>query len=144
MYGLLSLHCVEVPQAIYAYYYTYAGIYLSLNGTVYSNNSVIMISEIGNHIGNGLQCVTDRMPCCTAQPNISSTGDWFFPDGGKVPSLHIEAETFGRNRGSDGTVNLHRVSNDVMTPTGQYCCVVPDAISVLQKLCATVGKFVPL
>ena len=94
-----------------------------------------MISEIGEtdtsenpppNSNNGLQCVTDRMPCCSSQ--VSRAGDWHFPDdGGMVPSFSGGATTFYRNRGDDGTVNLNRVSNDVMMPTGQYCCVVPDA-----------------
>ena len=90
-----------------------------------------MISDIGREDNNRLQCVTDRMPCCMV-------GNWFFPgDGGRVPSLII-AETFGRTRGSDGTVNLHRLSNDVTMPTGQYCCVVPDATGVNQWACVTI------
>ena len=99
-----------------------------------------MISDIIRVDNDRLQCVTDRIPCCTS-PNAA--GNWFFPgDGGGVPSLTGQppAVTFGRTRGSDGTVNLHRVNNDVMMPTGQYCCVVPDATSTDVKLCAIIGK----
>ena len=122
---------------------TYAGVYLSLNGAVRSNNSVIGISEIGNSIDNRLQCITDRMPCCQASPNALSAGNWFFPgDGGGVPSLGSNGATmFGRTRGNDGTVNLYRVSNDVMMPTGQYCCVVPDATGMDQWACVIICKF---
>ena len=115
----------------------YTGVYLSLNGTVPLNNSDILISEIGNSTDNILQCVTDRIPC-RANPN--AVGNWFFPgDGGEVPSL-TGATTFGRSRGSDGTVNLHRVHNDVMMPTGQFCCVVLDATSTNVIVCANIGQ----
>ena len=61
-----------------------------------------------------------------------------------VPSIGSGANmatTFYRNRGDDGTVNLNRVSNDVMMPTGQYCCVVPDATGVMQSACVNICKF---
>ena len=94
----------------------------------------MMISDIGREDNNRLQCVTDRIPCC--QSNSPAVGNWFFPDdGGAVPSLTGGATTFFRTRGTGGRVNLHRVSNDVMMPTGQYCCVVPDATGVDQSAC---------
>ena len=72
------------------------------------------------------------MPCCRSE----TVGEWFFPgDGGVVPALSSGAMTFSRTRGDDGTVNLLRVRNDVMMPTGQYCCVVPDATGVDQLAC---------
>ena len=50
------------------------------------------------------------------------------------------ATTFFRNRGDDGTVNLNRVNSDVMMPTGRFCCVVPDANGVDQRVCANIGN----
>ena len=101
------------------------------------NNSAISISNVGRAANNRLQCVTDSMSCCKRE----GAGNWFFPgDGGGVPSLHLQPDTFGRDRGSAGTVNLHRVSNDVMMPTGQYCCVVPDATGVMQLACVNIGE----
>ena len=129
--------------------YSHAGVYLSLKGEVYANNSVISITEIGQtdtsvspppNSNNGLQCITDRMPCCQSQPNRA--GDWLFPEGGMVPQIgegDNMATTFYRNRGDDGTVNLNRVNNDVMMPTGRFCCVVPDATGADHTLCASIG-----
>ena len=95
-----------------------------------------MISEIGNSIDNRLQCITDRMPCCRSE----AVGEWYFPgDGGMVPII-IGSTTFYRSRGDDGTVNLNRVNNDVVMPTGQYCCVVPDATGVMQWACAMISE----
>jgi hypothetical protein len=49
---------------------------------------------------------------------------------------------FYRNRGyDDGTVNLNR-PNGVMTPTGLFCCEVPNAAEDIQPLCAIIGRIV--
>ena len=121
----------------------HAGVYLSLNGTNYPNNSVISITEIGetdpnSNQNDGLQCITDRRPCCRFRYRV---GEWFFPNGTKVPMRGSGATTFDRNRGrDDGTVNLNRLSTDVMSPIGLFCCVVPDANDVSQTVCATISK----
>ena len=121
------------------------GVYLSLKETVYTNNSVISITEIGDtdtllsppkNSNNGLQCITDRTPCCRFAPNTA--GEWFFPGGMMVPG-QSPTTTFYRNRGrDDGTVNLNRANTNVMSPTGLFCCVVPDATGVMQWACASV------
>ena len=86
----------------------------------------------------GLQCITDRRPCCSTQPNRQ--GDWLFPDGTTVPGTAQNPTTFYRNRGDDGTVNLNRLSANVMTPTGLFCCVIPDSVGDMQRLCANIGE----
>ena len=126
-----------------------AGVYLSLKRVVYPNNSHILITEIGQtdnsvspppNSNNGLQCITDRMPCCSSEPN--RFGQWFFPNGGKVPTIGTGvamATTFYRTRRDDGRVNLNRLNDDVMMPTGRFCCVVPDVTSTNVTVCAIIG-----
>ena len=117
--------------------YSHAGVYLSLKGEVYANNSVISITEIeqtDTSANNGLQCITDRRPCC----KINRAGEWFFPNGSVVPTQGV-ATTYYRNRGDDGTVNLNRVNSDVTMPTGEFCCVVTDATDAVQTLCVNIG-----
>ena len=123
------------------------GVYLSLKGVVYTNNSVILITEIeqtNTTSNNGLQCITDRRPCCRSNPN--RLGEWLLPDdGGIVPLIGSgasKATTFYRNRGDNGTVTLNRLNNDVMMPTGRFCCVVPDATGVSQWACAVICELV--
>ena len=121
--------------------HAYTGVYLSLNGTNYTNNSVILITEIGqtNYYsmeGNALQCITDRRPCCATPYGY---GQWYFPNYVQVQSYWY-ATSFYRNRGDDGTVNLNRFNDSVMMPTGRFCCVVPDATGVIQTLCANIGN----
>ena len=78
------------------------------------------------------------MPCCRSVPNTA--GEWFFPNGTMVP-IKLTATTFYRNRGrDDGTVNLNRLSTNVMSPTGLFCCVVPDATGINQTVCISLGK----
>jgi hypothetical protein len=118
--------------------HTHVGVYLHLRGTVHANNSAISITEIGetNTTSNtGLQCITDRMPCCGYQDRA---GEWFFPDGTAVPREN-NAMTLFRNRGDDGTVNLNRLSGITM-PTGLFCCEVPNAVNIIDRVCANVGK----
>ena len=122
-----------------------AGVYLALKGMVYANNSVIQIIEIGvtdpvTDLNDGLQCVTDRMPCCRI---IFRAGEWYMytPNRTEVPGPGTSG-SFYRNRGyDDGTVNLNRPSG-VMMPTGLFCCEVPDALDVLQtrSICATISE----
>ena len=107
---------------------------------VYPNNSVILITEIeqtNDTSNNGLQCITDRRPCCASVG--ARAGDWFFPNESVVPVQYFTT-TFYRNRSDDGTVNLNRLSSDVMMPTGRFCCVVPDATSTDVTLCVLIGK----
>ena len=115
--------------------YAHSGIYLSLKGNSYSNSSVIKITEIGERY-NGLQCHTDRSPCCAY---FYRAGEWYFPNLTLVP-IQGRATTFYRNRGDDGTVNLNRHHDFITSPTGLFCCEVPDANNNTQKLCAYVGK----
>ena len=110
---------------------------------VYANNSNISITEIGKtnpntNQNNGPQCITDRIPCCRFAGG--QVGEWFFPDGMMVP---LDALLFYRNSGrDDGTVNLNRVHTNVVSPTGLFCCVVPDATGINQILCADVSELV--
>ena len=110
---------------------------------MYTNNSVINITEIGvttssTDLNEGLQCITDRVPCCMTP---YQTGEWYFPNGAKVQGQVNSPTTFYRNRGyDDGTVNLNRLNTNVTMPTGLFCCVVPDATTIYQTLCAYIGE----
>ena len=77
------------------------------------------------------------MECCR-NPTV---GEWHFPNGGAV-EIEIGATTFYRNRGAagTGTVNLNRVDDNVLMPTGLFCCLVPDATGVDQTVCANIGE----
>ena len=108
---------------------------------VYPNKGVILITEIGetNATSNkGLQCITDRRPCCATLPNRH--GEWFFPNGSNALGVAQNPTSFFRNRGDDGTVNLNRLNSDVMMPTGRFCCMVLNATSTDVTVCADIGE----
>ena len=104
------------------------------------NQSVVNITDIlendmsNIHTANdGLQCITDKMPCC----NQDQLGKWLFPDGSAVPEQG-NATSFYISRGlNNGRVNLNRLKGSLM-PTGNYCCVVPDAVGKENTVCVTV------
>lgn len=107
-----------------------------MNGRVYANNSVITKAEI-TETANGLQCVTDKMPCCQMVPIV---GGWHFPNGSVIPE-EGDHTTFFVSRGDNGTVNLNHVdSSSVSSPSGRFCCEVPDANGLGQAQCALLSE----
>ena len=67
----------------------------------------------------------------------------YTPERTMVPGPSPDAISFYRNRGyDDGTVNLNRPSS-VMSPTGLFCCEVPNAGDVMQRLCTTISELEP-
>ena len=71
---------------------------------------------------------------------MDGVADWLFPDGGVVPHTS-DALTFGRDRNNNGETNLYRVNNDVMSPTGRFCCRVPDAIGTVHTPCVVICEW---
>jgi hypothetical protein len=127
-------------------------VYLLLKGALYTNNSDIFINEVGetDHISltptqnNALQCITDRSPCCQSFPRV---GEWYYPNGTVIsgPKVIDHGQVFYRNRGhDDGTVNLNYINSTLpaLSPTGLFCCVLPDMDDENQRLCANldIGK----
>ena len=119
--------------------HSFLGVYLALRGVSYDNNSNINIRNINESSDNpngALQCVTDKTPCCSQSPGH---GAWIFPNGTLVQES-TSTMAFYRDRGDNGEVFLNR-PNDVMAPTGLFCCRVPDATGTNQTLCVNIGKF---
>ena len=46
---------------------------------------------------------------------------------------------FRRDRGTAGEINLYRVNENIMSPTGRFCCVAFDAIGTKQTHCVHLG-----
>ena len=82
---------------------------------------------------NALLCVTDQPACCRppyTDPLGSRTiGNWFLPNGTRVPSSGSQWD-FHRTRGGM-VLLLHRRRGGV---EGIYSCVVPDATNVTQTI----------
>ena len=118
---------------IYSFIYSCntAGLGFNIKGELYSNNSIVNVTDIGSGT-NALYCFTNRSGCCRGSDGGAS-GGWFFPDGsevnggGKTSSLD-----FSRNRGPSAVLLNRR--NNVMGPTGFYRCDVMDESNVLQSI----------
>ena len=100
----------------------------------FSNNSIVNIIDIGSHNG-ALLCIIDNPSCCYSISYYNRAGEWYFPDKSKVP-LESYGGDFYRNRG-DRVVRLNRRNNAIM-PVGEYCCEVPDASGINQRVCVNV------
>ena len=116
---------------------SYLGVYLTHNGSVLEPNSNLFITDIGISSQHQIAviCTTDRMPCCLDSPQH---GEWKFPNGTLVTK---QSTTFRRNRDNNGNVNLFRVSSEVMSPTGRFCCDIEDAKNVSEDHCVNIGEF---
>ena len=113
------------------------GVWLLLEGLMYSNNSAIELRELfespGDDTNHSLKCVTPRHPCCYSIPY--RYGEWFYPNGSAV-SIMGSGNSFYRDRGDDGTVQLHRRGiASLSAAMGQYCCEIPNANNITHRLC---------
>ena len=91
------------------------------------------LEEIGEH-DDALLCITNLTACC-GHTNGFISGNWFFPNGTRVPSeyanktLRIKWD-FHRDRGKM-MVLLHRRRGGV---DGIYRCDIRDSMNVTQNL----------
>ena len=105
------------------------GVRFSLGGTTYLNNSLVTLEDIGEW-DDALTCLTDLTACCQASRNGTTVlGNWFFPNGTRVPSLGIQWD-FHRTRGQS-IVHLQRRRGG---EDGIYCCEIRDAMNVYQTI----------
>ena len=109
---------------------------LSLGTTPLTNNSVVVITDIGDGADgtSPLICTTTFTPCCSTSPNRH--GEWYYPGGTMVPNNNA-GQGFYRGRGDDGTVRLNR-RNTITSPLGTFYCELPlDSPSNLERLNVT-------
>ena len=103
-----------------------------------ANNSQINTRSIGLSPNSSLQCITNRNPCCLTQdPRL---GEWYLPNGELVQGAN-STTAFYRSRGDNGDVSLNRPS-EVVSPTGKFCCQVPNAADINQTLCVIIGRII--
>jgi hypothetical protein len=100
-----------------------------LNGMLLGNNSIVLLSDIGEGSG-ALYCLTDRTLCCGANTGGANRGIWRFPDGTNVEENSTADIYFIR---SFSSLPLSRRSSAV-GPTGVYTCVIPDASDILKNV----------
>ncbi len=123
----------------------HTGVYLSLGSTVITNNTEILITDIGEGTLPLLTCHTDLVVCCRKSDTIAMenpTGDWHFPNGSPilVGSKALPDASFYIKR-NEQVVRLHRRENiNHPSPTGTYCCTIPTTNAGEITLCAKLGE----
>ena len=124
---------------MYSIHY-YVGLMIELsNGTRYDSNVAISIGidDVGEADSEAVLCRTDLTTCCAGSTGVSGQGHWIYPNGNEVRNRQSGDDIF-RSRG-DMVVRLHR-RNNVLAPTGQYCCEVPTMGNTDARICITLSK----
>ena len=105
-----------------------SGVWFSLKGTTYQNNSIVTLEEIGQG-GDVLLCITNYTACCSSPEMGNAIENWYFPNGSRVPGSGSQSSFF-RSRGQMA-ISMHRRRGGV---EGIYRCVITDPINVNQTI----------
>ena len=92
--------------------------YVSFIGQTLANHSYVDISQVGTG-DETVQCHTDLDTCCNMAQG-PHRGDWYFPDGDRLPFPFGGACNIFEARLAQ-RVDIRRVNN-AMGPIGIYCC----------------------
>ena len=98
--------------------------YVSFMGQTLANHSYVDLSLVGDD-GSGsdsVQCITDLSTCCSIYQGPTHRGDWYFPDGTRLPFSGGDGlyETRGPQR-----VDLRRRNSATSPTVGIYRCGIP-------------------
>ena len=97
----------------------YADVGFFLYGSLLSNNSMVLLRDIGEG-SSALYCLTDTKQCCLS----ASQGGWRFPNDSCAHEDDPNADLY-LVRGFSSLL-LNRRSSAV-EPTGVYTCLIPDS-----------------
>ena len=97
--------------------------YVSFMGQTLVNHSYVDLSTVGyiSDGSNSVQCHTDLRTCCSSAQDIRR-GDWYFPDGTRLPLFTAYRIPFGETRTAQ-KVDI-RCDNS-SAQTGIYRCDIP-------------------
>ena len=97
--------------------------YVSFRGQTLANHSYVDLSLVGDDYYSGsdsVQCHTDLSTCCTTNDG-PHRGDWYFPDGARLP--FSGGGDIYENRGRQRVALQRR--NNANSPVGIYRCDIP-------------------
>ena len=83
-----------------------------------ANHSYVDFNLVGNHTRDSIQCHTDLSTCCSSSQGIHR-GDWYFPNGTRLPLSGPIVEGRGARR-----VEIH-TGIDTPQISGIYRCDIP-------------------
>ena len=90
---------------------------------------MVILEDIGEG-RDALLCITNYTACCNSHYTGENMGNWFFPNGTKVPNETGTSGDFYRSRGQM-VVRLHRRRGG---EEGIYRCEIPDAMNTKQTI----------
>ena len=99
----------------------HVGLGFFLNGRVLSNNSIVLLSDIGEG-SSALYCLTDGVECCIAEAG-ANRGAWRYPDRSNVGAARTDAFYYIEGYSS---ISLNKRSSTT-GPTGTYTCSLPNS-----------------
>ena len=134
-----SLHSFSIHQKkeIGIFFLHPGDVWVSLSGTIYQNNSLVTLEDIGEN-DTALLCETNFTACCR-QPETGETwfvsGNWFFPNKTRVPNVVVNETIalmwdFYRDR-DQSVVRMKRRRGG---EDGIYRCMIPDSTNVTQTI----------
>ena len=146
---LENIECVEVVcfkaktlrismrDRILSYFPDAGNVWFSLNSTIYQNNSLVALEEIGEN-DTALLCETNFTACCwrpATDINWLVSGNWFFPNKTEVPNVVVNETIdliwdFYRDR-DQSVVRMNRRRGGV---EGIYHCEIPDSTNSTQNI----------
>ena len=93
--------------------------YVSFLGHTLANHSYVDLSLVGDDISgsDSVQCHTDLSTCCSISQG-SHRGDWYFPDGTRLPFSGIIHQS---RRGRKVDLRHYRSST---SQSGIFCCTI--------------------
>ncbi len=109
-----------------------------------SGSRVISVHDIGelqtdfSNTNEVLACRTDRRICCSTPPN--RFGDWTYNNGTIIGNRPNSGIDYFRSRDDNQMIYLSLRSSATNPPTGEFCCVTPNSLNVMQKICIDLGK----
>ena len=97
--------------------------YVSFMSQTLAKHSYVDLSLVGNDPSgsDSVQCITDLGTCCTSREG-SHRGDWYFPEGTRLPFSGGGGDIY-ESRGSQRVTVRRR--NNANSPTGIYRCDIP-------------------
>ena len=107
LWCLVEVHCQTAP-------------YVTFMGNTIPNHGYVDLGQVGEDASgsDSVQCHTDLETCCSGNEG-PHRGDWYFPDGTRVPFSGDITE----NRGPE--IVIVRRRNNANSPTGIYRCDIP-------------------
>lgn len=114
-------------------------VWLSFRGNPIANNSIVLLSDIGDNMDSRILCITSNPDCCAR--STDRLGFWYFPSGREVSSRSSGDDIYRTRSGAKSksstklaTVMLGRQNPSARGPTGLYHCIIPDRSGVDQTL----------